>query len=511
MSNLELLDRAASSTTCQVLGIAGGTLVGSGVATFAAGGLGLVPFTAGAAALLAANYLCPEMPLGDAPGGGGINGCGQMEEGGYGQIQYTYGGDWQNWSDFPYATGKAKSITEPEVYQSGRGDWGTAMDIVYTTGEGGFSHIHPSKSAAEKVQYRILPIVGTCEKEEEPELGPIPPETFDPISYADPVTNCNYTVQLQGFAEEQPGGVVQPVFLIEGATEEVARAGGVMGGCNFPPVIYAPGFGGGGRAIPVPPGGSPPDGPGGVPWWAGPMIGGAVGAALGLIGDEIARMSEPDVNEGSFLFIAPCDVGPDGNPLTHQYNFGKSSFNQRLLAHQVALMDMLQQHLNWKTPTCGGNDYEESEGDWRTVSFRSDQTSPYGTARIRKRFRYRSVSGWSYDAIINHWKDFVWESGPIVVKHLGSSWGTPQVWAATADEGKRVIRHAAGEAGIDPDQVGRWSISGSRSPRLGVSDTMRVDTTGGYYWITSRDGSDGRPIVAALPDPGSEVDITEIG
>jgi hypothetical protein len=239
------------------------------------------------------------------------------------------------------------------------------------------------------------------------------------------------------------------------------------------------------------------------------VIGGAVGAGLKLIGEELARMSEPPVLAGSFLFTAPCDVDENGVPASQLYEFEESSFNQRLLNHQIALMDMLQQHLNWKTPTCGENDQPESEGDWRTVSFRSDETSPYGKSRLRKRLRYRSQSEWTYDALINHWKDFVWESGPVVVKHLGSSWGTPQVWAATADEGKRVIRHAAGEAGIDPDQVGRWSISGSRSPRLGVSDTMRVDTTGGYYWITSRDGSDNRPIVAALPQPGSGVDITK--
>jgi hypothetical protein len=33
-----------------------------------------------------------------------------------------------------------------------------------------------------------------------------------------------------------------------------------------------------------------------------------------------------------------------------------------------------------------------------------------------------------------------------------------------------------------------------------VSDTMKVDTTGGYYWITSRDGSDNRPVVALTSD-----------
>jgi hypothetical protein len=29
-----------------------------------------------------------------------------------------------------------------------------------------------------------------------------------------------------------------------------------------------------------------------------------------------------------------------------------------------------------------------------------------------------------------------------------------------------------------------------------VSGTMNIDTTGGFYWITDRDGSNGRPVVA---------------
>ena len=136
------------------------------------------------------------------------------------------------------------------------------------------------------------------------------------------------------------------------------------------------------------------------------------------------------------------------------------------------------------------------QGQFRTISFRSDDTSPFGKSRLRTRLRYRGSEGVELSAVVDHWRDFSWESGPVRVQHLGASWGAPSVWAATADEGKRVLRHAGGEAGIDPDQVGRWKVGSSNNSRLGVSDTMRVDTTGGYYWITSRDGSDQRPIVA---------------
>ena len=159
-----------------------------------------------------------------------------------------------------------------------------------------------------------------------------------------------------------------------------------------------------------------------------------------------------------------------------------------------AVAEMIDWHLSCKQPTC--KCAPTLEGEFRTISFRSDDVSPYGKSRLRKRFRYRSVSGIDLGGVVNHWRDFSFEAGPVCVQHKGASWGTPQVWAATADEGKRVIRHAAGEAGFDPDSKGQWVISGSDSARVGVSGTMRVDTKGGYYWITARDGSDARPIVA---------------
>ena len=161
------------------------------------------------------------------------------------------------------------------------------------------------------------------------------------------------------------------------------------------------------------------------------------------------------------------------------------------------IAEMLQVHLNYKTPICAPeNEKPNLEGDFRTISFRSENASPFGAARLRKRFRYRSTSGIDLDGIIDHWAGFTFVSGPWCVIHKGSFIGTPQVWAVTVDEGKRVIRHAFAEAGINPDAVGEWVVSRSSSARYGVSDVMTVDTTGGYYWITARDGSDGRPLVA---------------
>ena len=161
------------------------------------------------------------------------------------------------------------------------------------------------------------------------------------------------------------------------------------------------------------------------------------------------------------------------------------------------IAEMFQVHLGFKTPICTPQPEPiVVEGAMRTISFRSDETSPYGKSRLRKRFRYRSSSGLGLGEVVDHWRLFEWNAGPVCVIHAGSSCGTPQCWAADESEGKRVIRHAFAEAGIDPDQVGRWIVSGSDNARVGVSGQMRVDTTGGYYWITARDGSNGRPIVA---------------
>lgn len=120
---------------------------------------------------------------------------------------------------------------------------------------------------------------------------------------------------------------------------------------------------------------------------------------------------------------------------------------------------------------------------------------------LRKLFRYRDQSGEPLEAHTEHWRGFVWEAGPVCVIHKGASWGTPQVWAASIAEGKRVIRHAGAIAGVDPDQVGEWIVTGSNHPRYGRSGRMRVKPLrGGFLSVTKRDGASGLPEVAR-PDP----------
>ena len=191
-------------------------------------------------------------------------------------------------------------------------------------------------------------------------------------------------------------------------------------------------------------------------------------------------------------FVQPRDDDPNPTPPPDAVNCPDpcQDYSDDFEAIKTKLEELLDCACNDPTPII--------DGDWRTISFRSDETSPYGKSRLRKRLRYRSLSGNDLDAIVDHWKDFSFESGPTRVRWTGGAWGTVEVWASTEAEGKRVIQHAAGEAGFDPFESGRWSTRTSSSARLGVRGTVRIDTTGGYYWITARDGSDQRPIVAIV-------------
>jgi len=320
--------------------------------------------------------------------------------------------------------------------------------------------------------------------------------------YTDAETNCTNNFDFQGFLVD-PAGNYAPVFDVSPAADDdgLLRFKPV-GGCAFnnvvifkppnrkksggddPPIIVPPGGGGGGGG-----GGGDDD----EPWWIQPIIDSLPYLAwdlIGQIGELLFNSTDPKV----YRLEAPCNKDPDGNPEVETWVSGGRGVAFETLDRVDNIALMIQQHLSWKHLVC--REPVDKSGDLRTISFISDETSPFGKSRLRKRLRYRSKSGIGSDALVTWWKDFTWAAGPVCVQHYGSSLGAPQVWAASINEGKRVIRHAAGEAGVDPDQVGEWRVSGSDNPRFGVPGTMRVNTKGGYYWITDRLGSDNRPLVA---------------
>ena len=158
-------------------------------------------------------------------------------------------------------------------------------------------------------------------------------------------------------------------------------------------------------------------------------------------------------------------------------------------------LDDIQEQLD-KIENCACPEKPELARHWRSIRFDSETYTPRGNRRLNKLFRYRGLNPGVVDAVADHWKDFRWTTGPVCVYHKGSPLGTPKVWATSIDEGKRVIRHAGGEAGIDPDQVGEWGVSGSDNPRYGVSLEVSLTCVDGCWSATSRSGPDGLPEAA---------------
>ena len=483
----DLLDKALSSALCPMFQ----TLVPatSAVAVVAPAfgpkgfAVSMVSAQVSALSMLGASATCPEVEIGPDPLPGIYDprkGCTEVSQGdgslfntdGQGSDALIYG----------QLTGYKVEYIGPDPV--------TGYDsyaLYVQTSIGGLYNREPVPVLLEPGRYFRMDLSAGAVCAESTDGVPTNPDVPDHV-YTDPETNCNYTVKFEGFIQEYSGGALQPVFQISGGQTESRAGGGRMGACNLDPVIHVgppngPGGPGGPRIPPIPVPPIPGPGPGGgVPWWAAPVLAGSTSAALNLIGDALKDLLGPTLPAGSFTLIAPCDKDKDGNALEQTWTYPEQKVQERMIAHQITQLEALQTHLNWKTPTCDAQ--PPGEGDWRTISFISTETSPYGKSRLRKRFRYRSTSGWELGAIVDHWKDFTWSAGPVCVKHLGASWGTPTVWADSIDEGKRVIRHAAAGSGIDPDQVGRWSVGGSSSSRLGVSGTMIVNNRGGYWWIT---------------------------
>ncbi len=462
----------------------------------AAGGSGLVPLSLGMLSLLGAGAVCQDTTVDGADPYPQVDGCQSVSPGGYGTLQIKED-SFGEWVDFSQQTNftDVTAITKTEVLgPASDGRW--IAYIEWKRFNGTFSSTTDARydtvNAATRVQWRIRVTNGTCAATGN-DPKPYPDNFGDKIEYTDPTTSCVYNIYPQGFAQEAEGGGAGMVFKIESAPAELREGGGVIGGCNVEPtLVYQPPGGGPPTTIPWDPTWPDWDGNGTPPWLTvlSDVVGGVV---AGLITNAITEYFETTYPEGTREIYAACNYKENGDPETFSVNYPEEKYQDRVLTSLDAIVDFQQQILLWRTPTCGSS--TPKIGDYRTISFVSDEKSPNGDGRVAKRFRYRSSSGIGLDGVVDHWKDFTWSAGPVCVQHKDSQLGSPQVWAVSIDEGKRVIRHAAAEAGIDPDQVGRWSIGGSDNPRYGVPGTMRVNTSGGYYWITSRLGPDQRPLV----------------
>jgi hypothetical protein len=114
---------------------------------------------------------------------------------------------------------------------------------------------------------------------------------------------------------------------------------------------------------------------------------------------------------------------------------------------------------------------------------------------VRKTLSYYDGSGASQAAHQAHWAGFRWNTGPVVVTSYGP-WGRVRVLAASEEEGKRVIRHAAAIGGWNPDdpEKGEWTVETTSYSRNGKAAEVGVKVRRGLVYVTKREGPSGAPL-----------------
>jgi len=341
----------------------------------------------------------------------------------------------------------------------------------------------------------VEPKTSDAKCEEPAPIGPPEPPTY---VHKDPDSGCEINVNFKGWGLRE-GGNVSGIWEMTPKLSSLQASGGVIGGCNFAPVIYVDGGGsgnggggGGGYSVPVP---DPVPPSGDEPWWA-PLARGAVqGAATAATQALLDKLLETPYPGGNYELKGVCERDPNGHPMdvTRSTNFPPAPGINAVLHRLDALADMFQFDKDLRQPTCKVT--PTLTGEWVTVNFISDKASPGGERPLRKELRYRDQTGSDLKVHLDHWVDFTWQAGPVIVISKNLSWGTPQVWASTIQEGKRVIGHAAQVAGVDlSDPAHEWVISGTDDPRYGRTGTMRLDTRGGLFMrVTKRPSPSGLP------------------
>ncbi|MDI9407315.1 MAG: hypothetical protein QM522_11480 [Chitinophagaceae bacterium] len=484
MTFIENLDRVAGSAICGFLQNGGN----AALANFVVGGLmtpgAQVPSAVAGLGLLALNYGCSFDPNTGAPTTGDWSGCRKAGSGtlrvrlmrSNGTQRDSLGGVKEILSIYQ---GYAQST--PTILR-----WGVEYkDINFATQK----WLNVPVSEAQRVEV-VLEAGATCAEYYDPS---------DPVKIPPVVVNdieCNVNVEHLAWYQNA-GGAIQPVLKISSAG--AARAsGGVISGCNWPPSIYMPpgGGGGGGPIIPWTPSFDLP-GPDGGPGWLDAIKAVADDAAVALGKELLTRLFETRTQPVVYRLRTVCEVDADGEPINSatEVPIPSKDLLNSLVDRVDALTVLLQAHKDYKQPICPPERFKAA-GEPVTVTFESDEPSSAGERPLVKRFSYRDQNSGTLEAQVAHWEGFVWQAGPVCVIHKGASWGVPQVWASSADEGKRVIRHAGAIAGVDPDATGEWLISGSADQRYGRTGTMRVQVRSGVIRVSKRIGASGLPQVA---------------
>lgn len=384
---------------------------------------------------------------------------------------------------FGYTGSWRRGYVEPPSAQGASGKWVLKECNLIDGDQGSIPSVYFDPAVWRDVH--IVPPQGIdCS----PEPTPLP----QPYTYTDPDDGCQISVQMEGWAVTGDGNYT-PVWRMDPILPPAVKAGGgaIIGACNFAPTYYFDGGGGGPRGpFPVP----PVPGPGNEPGWLDPLLDFLSDLGSNIITDKLKELFEAPLPAYQYTMRAACNYKQDGTFETYTINLPAEIYSERMLSLQEMQMDFLQQHLLWKTPTCSGGGQSVS-GDAVSINWVSDEYSAAGGNKLRKLFTYFDQNNTTLEATVDHWKDFSFEAGAVIVSINGTDLGKPQVWASSVDEGKRVIEHAAAIAGVDLKDA-EWIVTAPRSARYGQPGTMRVQRgLEGSYFITKRDGPSGLPEV----------------
>lgn len=191
----------------------------------------------------------------------------------------------------------------------------------------------------------------------------------------------------------------------------------------------------------------------------------------------------------------PCDGG-QYDPPTVEVTAPGATDGLGVIANRIdAIAALLDGQLGLKQQICPPCK-PKVRGELVTVNFQSHPDEVPNRNRVRKLLRYHDLSNRPEDFHISHWAGYSWKTGGQIVTSKGLDWGIVSCWAIDANEGKRVIAHAAAAAGVNiNDPRHTWVLSSTDDPRYGRECTVSPCVYGptGKLMISKRNGSDGLP------------------
>jgi hypothetical protein len=452
-----------------------------------------VPAAAAGLGLLALNYGCNFDP------NGGVKdqvrdlvGCASYNDGRTTEI-------WGVQSDQRYATwmfSNVKTVMRATVtFDVPLPGWARS-DLAWIDGDGKY---HEAKGEGPGGNYGVLHhfsrywpqqacgTAGTAGGGFQPSPPPVDVTTPD---------GCHLTVEHVAINVDADGSM-RPVVKITSNPAAAMATGGVIGGCNFAPII-AVGGGGGGEPPWFGPWAPGPDGPNGEPWWYPLLRGAAAGATEYVVKKLLDSLFQYNVPATVYRLTGVCETNANGEPIdvAREKVIPAAPPLLALQERLDALPVLIQGLKDLKQPIC--TTHEPKQGIAHRVRFISEGVSPRNGKHYIRELGYRDQSGRALAEHREHWKTFRWESGPFQVISRGLSWGQPQVWASSFEEGRRVLAHAAAIAGVDLSVAShRWIERVSTYTRNGAVESFGVarDRTG-EVWVVTRDSPDGWPELA---------------